>query len=98
MIKFIVINVNYERNVRFRFELPENKATEEFLTYFRGHSNLKVNYNRHWLIYYNARESLLRAVRASGNRELLERFRPFEQDPLAIGIMLDEIIVKRQPE
>ena len=42
MIKYIAINVNYERNPRFRFELPETKATMEFNRYLLEHSNTKV--------------------------------------------------------
>ncbi|EFY2245832.1 hypothetical protein DQB62_04290 [Shigella flexneri] len=94
MIKYVVINVNYERSPRFRFELPETNATMEFNRYFLEHSNTKVNRGRYWLIYYNARNELLKAVKKSGQQELLAKLMAFDNDPLAIGIMLDHVINK----
>lgn len=94
MIKYIAINVNYERNPRFRFELPETNATMEFNRYLLEHSNTKINHGRYWLIYYNARNELLKAVKKSGQQELLAKLMPFDNDPLAIGIMLDLAINK----
>lgn len=94
MIKYIAINVNYERNPRFRFELPETKATMEFNRYLLEHSNTKINHGRYWLIYYNARNELLKAVKKSGQHELLAKLMAFDNDPLAIGIMLDLAINK----
>ncbi len=94
MIKYIAINVNYERNPRFRFELPETKATMEFNRYLLEHSNTKINHGRYWLIYYNARNELLKAVKKSGQSELLAKLMAFDGDPLAIGIMLDLAINK----
>ena len=94
MIKYIAINVNYERNPRFRFELPETKATMEFNRYLLEHSNTKVKHGRYWLIYYNARNELLKAVKKSGQQELLAKLMAFDNDPLAIGIMLDLAINK----
>lgn len=94
MIKYIAINVNYERNPRFRFELPETKATMEFNRCLLEHSNTKINHGRYWLIYYNARNELLKAVKKSGQSELLAKPMAFDNDPLAIGIMLDLAINK----
>lgn len=94
MIKYVVINVNYERSPRFRFELPETEATVKFNRYFLEHSNTKVNRGRYWLIYYNARNELLEAVKKSGQSELLAKLMAFDNDPLAIGIMLDLVINK----
>lgn len=94
MIKYVVINVDYERSPRFRFELPETNATMEFNRYFLEHSNTKVNRGRYWLIYYNARNELLKAVKKSGQQELLAKLMAFDNDPLAIGIMLDHVINK----
>ena len=94
MIKYVVINVNYERSPRFRFELPETNATMEFNRYFLEHSNTKVNRGRYWLIYYNARNELLKAVKKSGQQELLAKLMAFDNDPLAIGFMLDHVINK----
>ena len=94
MIKYIAINVNYERNPRFRFELPETRATMEFNRYLLEHSNTKINHGRYWLIYYNARNELLKAVKESGQPELLAKLMAFDNDPLAIGIMLDLAINK----
>ncbi|EBU9744768.1 hypothetical protein LAA31_002494 [Salmonella enterica subsp. enterica serovar Enteritidis] len=94
MIKYVVINVNYERSPRFRFELPETEATMKFNRYFLEHSNTKVNRGRYWLIYYNARNELLEAVKKSGQSELLAKLMAFDNDPLAIGIMLDLVINK----
>lgn len=94
MIKYIAINVNYERNPRFRFELPETKAIMEFNRYLLEHSNTKINHGRYWLIYYNARNELLKAVKKSGQQELLAKLMAFDNDPLAIGIMLDLAINK----
>lgn len=94
MIKYVVINVNYERSPRFRFELPETEATMKFNRYFLEHSNTKVNRGRYWLIYYNARNELLEAVKKSGQPELLAKLMAFDNDPLAIGVMLDLVINK----
>ncbi|EBV4534868.1 hypothetical protein DOW51_26030 [Salmonella enterica subsp. enterica serovar Kentucky] len=94
MIKYVVINVNYERSPCFRFELPETEATMKFNRYFLEHSNTKVNRGRYWLIYYNARNELLEAVKKSGQSELLAKLMAFDNDPLAIGIMLDLVINK----
>lgn len=94
MIKYVVINVNYERSPHFRFELPETEATMKFNRYFLEHSNTKVNRGRYWLIYYNARNELLEAVKKSGQSELLAKLMAFDNDPLAIGIMLDLVINK----
>lgn len=94
MIKYIAINVNYERNPRFRFELPETKATMEFNRFLLEHSNTKINHGRYWLIYYNARNELLKAVKKSGQQELLAKLMAYDNDHLAIGIMLDLAINK----
>ena len=94
MIKYIAINVNYERNPRFRFELLETKATMEFNRYLLEHSNTKINHGRYWLIYYNARNELLKAVKKSGQQDLLAKLMAYDNDPLAIGIMLDLAINK----
>jgi hypothetical protein len=94
MIKYVVINVNYERSPRFRFELPETEATMKFNRYFLEHSNTKVNRGRYWLIYHNVRNELLEAVKKSGQSELLAKLMAFDNDPLAIGIMLDLVINK----
>lgn len=89
MVKLIVINLDFDRSVRFRFELPDTKATEAFLVHFRK-SKTTINHGRRWLIYYNARETLLQALRVAKLTDVLEKLKPFENDTLAIGVMLDE--------
>lgn len=96
MVKFIVINMDYDRSVRFRFELPETKATETFLTAFRK-AKASVTHGRRWIIFYNARKDLTTALKAAKCTEVLEKLEPFQNDPLAIGIMLDELVTKPKP-
>ncbi|EBW6465551.1 hypothetical protein DP685_16285 [Salmonella enterica subsp. enterica serovar Mikawasima] len=93
MVKFIVVNMDFERSVSFRFELPENKATEAFLADFHK-AKTAISHGRRWQIFYNARKGLLKALKAAKDTKVLEKLEPFQNDPLAIGIMLDELVNK----
>ncbi|QVW55120.1 hypothetical protein pEaSNUABM29_00076 [Erwinia phage pEa_SNUABM_29] len=97
MVKFIVINMDYDRSKRFRFELPETKATEAFLTQFRN-AKTSITFGRRWQIFYNARKSLMPALEAAKLPDVLAKLEPFLGDPLAIGIMLDELVNKPKTE
>ncbi|AWN08915.1 hypothetical protein MLDJOKPK_00079 [Salmonella phage SPAsTU] len=97
MVKLIVINMDYDRSVRFRFELPETNATETFLSAFRE-AKTSITFGRRWQIFYNARKTLMQAVEAAKLPEVKAKLEPFLKDPLAIGIMLDELVNKPKPQ
>lgn len=93
MVKLIVINVNFERSVRFRFELPDTKATKAFMEHFHN-SKTAIDRGRRWQIYYNARDTLAAALKSAKLTEVIEKLKPFENETLSIGIMLDELVMR----
>lgn len=95
MVKLLVIELNQYRDVLHRFELPDNVATTAFIERFRGMKTGMYG-GRKWLVYYNVRKALADAVTAGKLKETAAFLKPYENDSLAIGIMLaDKEVIGR---
>lgn len=89
MPKLRVIELNQWRDTLLSFELPESDATTAFMEKFQSMKSGLYG-GRRWHVYYNMRKLLAPALADAKLTEVIAFLAPYEDNSLAIGIMMEE--------